>query len=268
MRVDSDSRGIAHVVVIGLIAITVVAVGFAGWRVMENNKDNKESTNSSSVSRANNKEIEKECNKELKDEDFCKFAASYSLETSYKAGVTTTGADGTSLIEMEVDSKGNSSITTQQGDKVVGRFIVLDKTSYYQDVSSNTWYRLGPTKTETMEPNDITNDIKFDNKNLNDDKVAYQKIGKEKCGKTNCFKYRVIDKESLNTEQYIWFDDKDYQFRRWMTKEGAETSDITITYTSVNIVAPRPVKDFSNQGNSDMDATVQAAQEAMNTSEQ
>ncbi len=263
-----DDRGIAHAAAIGLIAIVVAVVGFAGWRVMDKNKDDKSGTNSSAVSSAEMREIEKACNQEIDDKDFCKFASNFTFESSYKSTITTTGEDGTSVTEMETDGKGNSSMITKQDGKETGAFITLDNVSYYKDQASNSWFKMAGSDTETPDTEEFTDDIKVDTTDFKDDKSAYKKVGKEKCGNLNCFKYQITDKESPNIEQFIWFDDKDYQLRRWNTKEGANTTDMTIEYTSVNIKAPSPVKDFSAQSSADMDAAIRAAQEAMTASEE
>ena len=269
MNFRNDSRGIAHVAAIGLIAVVVAVVGFAGWRVMEKNRDGENTISNSGVSRAEMKEIEKECNKELNDKDFCKFASNVNFDTAYKATITTSGANGTSVMEMETDGKGNSSTVTREGGKETGGFITLDGVNYFKESDSGTWYRMAGAETEgTPDSEDITDDVKLNTEDFKADKATYKKIGKEKCGNLTCFKYQITEKDSPNLEQFVWFDDKDYQLRRWSTKEGAETSDMVMTYGSVNIKTPSPVKDYSTQNSSDMEAAIQAAQEAMMASEE
>jgi outer membrane lipoprotein-sorting protein len=262
----NDDHGIAHVAAIGLIAVVVAVVGFAGWRVMEKNKDG--SSKNSSVATAEMKQIEQECNKELGDKDFCRFASSYNLETSYKMIVNTSGAEGPSVTEIEVDAKGNSSMISKEGDKETGGFITLDKVTYFKDVDSGTWYKMPSSDTSSEEPENPLSESKSVVDDFKGDKSTFKKIGKEKCGNLNCFKYQITESESPNTEQFVWFDDKDYMLRRWMTKEGAEISDMTVSYGSVNIKAPSPVKDYSTQSSGDIDAAIRAAQEAMTASEE
>jgi outer membrane lipoprotein-sorting protein len=266
MNFRNDNRGIAHVAAIGLIAMVVAVVGFAGWRVMEKNKDSKSTANSSGVSSEEMKEVEKECNKELDDKDLCKFASNVNFEQAYKATITSTSADGTTVMEMESDGKGNSSMTTRENGKESGAFITLNNTSYFRDFNSGTWFKLAGSESDTNS--DVTEDVKIKPDDFKNDKATFKKIGKEKCGNLNCFKYQITEKDSPNVEQFVWFDDKEFQLRKWTTREGAKTSEMVMTYGSVNIKAPSPVKDYPTQSNSDMEAAIQAAQEAMTASEQ
>lgn len=265
MTTRYDDRGIAHPLALILVAIVLGAVGFAAWRVME--KDKNGSSNSSAVT-AEMKQVEKECNDKLKDKDFCKFASSFNGEAPYKAVMMSTGSEGTGTSELESDGKGNTAMVSKKDGKLVGAFITLDGVSYFKDLDSDTWFKMPSNNSEedSQAPDD---NFKIDIKEITqDDKTSYKKLGKEKCGSLNCFKYQVIDSESPDTEQFIWFDDRDYRMQRFSTKSPEGSSDMTFTYTPVKIEAPSPVKDFSVQSNSDVDAAIRAAQEAMTAGEE
>jgi len=83
-----------------------------------------------------------------------------------------------------------------------------------------------------------------------------------------CFKYQITDTSTPTTETFVWFDTKDFLLRRITTKDGVNTSDMTLSYDKVSISTPSPVKSSSSSSDNtvptqaQIDAAMQAAQDA------
>lgn len=263
-----DQNGFSAIMIV-LILVVVAVIGFAGWKVMSNNKDKNGSGSSGST--ALNSQAEAACNKEISDKTFCKFAGHFSLNAAYKAEITSTDTSGTiSKIELQNDTKSNSSMVTKDASgKETGAFVTLNNASYIKDESSGTWtkYSSSSSTTDTKPTNDIkidTNDITSKNT------ISYKNLGTEACGKLTCYKYQVVDTANAGTTQYIWFDTKNYQMQRWSSKDASGSTDMVFTYQSVTISEPSPVKDASASTNApsqaDINAAIKAAQDAANAS--
>lgn len=264
-----DQRGLAHLAAILIVVVLVAVIGFAGWKVASKNKSGSGNSSKSNAV-VSDKQVESACNAQLHDKDLCKFASNYNLSNvPYKATITTTGSNGNTLTEMQVDGKNNSSMVTKQGSTETAAFITLNKSSYIKDESSGVWTKYTDNSSAPTESSP-TSDIKIDNNNLTENNtISYKALGKEACGKLKCFKYQIVDSQNPGTTQYIWFDDKDYMMQRFYVKDANGTSDMVFTFTSVTIKEPSPVKDFSAStgapSSADVNAALQAAQDAANS---
>jgi Tfp pilus assembly protein PilX len=257
-----DQRGIAHLMLIVMVVVVVGIIGLVGWRVMSKNSDSSTGSKGNVVSNAiASKEASAACLKEVNDKDLCKFATNYKLDgVSYHAKFTSTGSDGNSTSEMDVDGKNNTSMVMSQGGKEVTASISLNGTTYIKDQANNVWIKYPPADTSAPKTEAPTSDVKVDDNNITEkNTITYKALGKEKCGSLNCFKYQVIDTTQPKATQYIWFDTKDYRMQHWYNKDDQGTTDMVLTYKSVNITAPSPVKDFSAQSSADLQAAQAAA---------
>ncbi|PJE65430.1 hypothetical protein COU91_01650 [Candidatus Saccharibacteria bacterium CG10_big_fil_rev_8_21_14_0_10_47_8] len=256
----NEQQGIAHLLLIVLIAVVVAGIGFAAWRVSSNKKAS--NGTSSATTAVADKTVQDACNKQLNDKDFCKFASNYKLTgVSYHSVITTVASGKTSTISMDVDGKDNSSMVTSGAGKETAAFISLNKATYMKDESSGSWLKY-PAADSTTAPKetDPSSDIKIDSSNLTENNtISYKSLGKEACGKLTCFKYQVVDSQNPGTTQYIWFDTKDYMMQRWSSKDANGSTDMTFTYKSVTIKEPSPVTDFSAQSSADLQAAQEAA---------
>lgn len=245
-KMRHDSRGIATVAIIAIVVV-VLAVGGVGWYIMQNKDDKTASVANSPAA----EEAKSACDDALGDEEFCKFAANFNSLGSYKATLTTSGPDGNSVLEMEVDASGNSSIVTKEGGKETSAMIYLDKVSYLKNSTDNSWIKYDTGSATDQAPTDLSNDVNidFDQSDIPEaDQVKYNKIGEEDCGGSKCLKYEIVDPATPKSKQFVWFDTKDYQLRRWSSTEGGNTSDMVITYSEVKITAPSPVKEMNLDG--------------------
>jgi outer membrane lipoprotein-sorting protein len=76
--------------------------------------------------------------------------------------------------------------------------------------------------------------------------VSFKYIGTEACGSLTCYKYQVTDSTTPSATQYVWFDNSSYKLRQWQYSDGSgNTTDMTVTYATVNITKPSPVEDLS-----------------------
>jgi outer membrane lipoprotein-sorting protein len=258
----NDQRGIAHLMLIVIIVVVVGGIGLVGWRVMSAQKDKDSGTKSSTASSVvSDSAALAACLKEVNDKNLCKFASGYKLDgVAYHAKFTTTGSDGTSTSEMDTDSKTNTSMTTTQGGKELMASISLNGTTYIKDETSGTWLKYPPADNSAPKTDNPTSDVKVDTNDITEkNTITYKSLGKEACGNLTCYKYQVVDTTQPKSEQFIWFDTKEYRLQRWTNKDDQGTTDMTITYKSVNIKAPSPVKDFSAQSSADLQAAQAAA---------
>ncbi len=261
MKAQTDSRGVFNPLVVILIVVVLGVIGFAGWKI-----SSKKDTKSSTAAVVNNSAVESACNKEINDKVFCKFAAHFSLTSSYKSTITSTDDKGTvSKIDVENDTKSNSSMTTKDAaGKETSAFITLDNASYIKDEADGSWTKYtSSASTNTSKP---TSAVKFDASDITSkNTTSYKNLGKEACGNLSCYKYQVVDSTTPGTTQYIWFDSKNYQMQRWSSQDTSGSMDMPFSYESVNIKAPSPVKEATSPsagGSTDVNALIQAAQNA------
>lgn len=231
-KLSSDNRGIAHIALVAVIVVVVAAVGFAAYRVMNQEKD---SDTSGGASTSESQSTEVPC--ESDDKDLCKFFTSWKASEKYR--MSTKGDDGEAV--FEVDGEKSRVKMTLNGNPY--EVITIGKATYTK--AGDKWYK----QTIKDAEDDVAKDYKvdFDEPDESDeteDDSTYKKLGKEACGNLNCFKYEVIEKGSTGDKQYIWFDDKDYQLRRVqsVTKDG--TTDMTFEYSNVTISEPSPVTEL------------------------
>ncbi len=268
MSIHKDSRGFFHPLLIALSVVVLAGIGYAGWKVSSNKKDTKAS-NSSAV--ASNSAVEASCNKEINDKIFCKFASHFNANSTYKATITSTDSKGTvNKIELQNDTKSNSSMVIKDASgKEISAFITLDNSSYIKNEGDGSWTKYTSSASADTKP---TSDIKIDTNDItNKNTISYKSLGTEACGKLTCYKYQVVDSANADTTQYLWFDNKDYLMQRWSSKDANGTTDMSFSYQSVNIQAPSPVKEASTgasgYNSADVNAAIQAAQEAAGASE-
>jgi outer membrane lipoprotein-sorting protein len=241
-KIHTNQTGIAHLMLI-LVVVVLLGVGGAGYYVWNKNKDEKSGSNPSQT--ASSKVVEDECKKAIDDKDFCKFASSVNFNQDYKTVITSTSAEGNSVMTLQSDSDGNTSANTTVNGEEVAAYVMLDDTSYTKDLTDGSWFKFTNETSEDINvSDDLDLDFEEDTSTPEVDKTEYKKIGKEACGNDTCFKYQIIDPEAPTDEQFVWFDDKDYQLRRFSFKNSEGTSDMTYSYENVTITAPSPTKEM------------------------
>jgi outer membrane lipoprotein-sorting protein len=239
---QSDQRGIAHIIEIVVIAAIVLGVGgFIAWRVMDAQKNQQASTSK------NQPLADVPCN--LSDKDLCKFFTSWKANGQYKvtSSQTADGKTTTSTYEASNNGANYHMIMTVEGAPY--EIIGVGDTLYTKDASDGKWWKQQLPK---AQENTVKGNYNYDFKEPASDspqpaaqEPTYTKIGKEACGSLTCFKYQTHDPASPNDKTFIWFDDKDYQMRRYRVEMAdGSISDQTFAYSSVNITAPSPTKDL------------------------
>jgi hypothetical protein len=254
-----DQRGVGHVVII-VAVVVLAAIGAVGYRITQNS-DSVTKNASPAVKAAISA-----CEKTLKDKDLCKFTGNYDIERqAYKMVITSSGKDGKSTATMSSDGKGNTSFSTSAAE---GSFdtVSVNNITYMKDATDGKWWKYPASDTTAPKNDNPVSDLKI---KKSDDKLAkdtysYKKLGKEKCGKLTCLKYQIIDSTRPKATDYIWFDTKDYRMQRYSSTEGAETTDMVITYTNVKINVPSPTKDFSAGPSAADSAAIQQALQQFN----
>ena len=248
--------GFAHVMII-MMVVVLAAIGGIGYMVMNKNKAVTAKTGSKSV--VVDKAIADECNKQLKDKDFCKFASNYKGLETYKTTITSTSAEGTATMNMSADGPDKTSISSLTDGKESSAFITIGKTSYTKNIADGSWTSF-TNDAKTTETAEIKDDIKIDDfsnaETSESNKTQYKKVGKEACGSLTCFKYQITDTTNKPSEDYIWFDTKDFMLRRWSSKTAEGTTTMTFSYDNVKINVPSPIKETTTASGND--ATMQA----------
>jgi len=238
----SHQRGIAHLGLIVLVIAVLAVIGGAGYVVMSKNKDT-----ANPLTAASDKAAEKaiqaatkaQCDK-LNDDDLCKFMTNMKMSKQYR--ITSTSSDGTKSV-IEID--GDKTHMMMSGEYAY-ESISIDKTTYVK--AGDTWYKQTTKTPETEVPSaakpEIDDIVKDDTTPEKEDKTSYRKLGKEACGSLQCFKYEVVNPDTPDDKQFMWFDDKDYQLRRTSSVTPEGTTDQTYEYTGVKISVPSPVKEL------------------------
>jgi uncharacterized protein (UPF0333 family) len=268
--IDKDQRGLAHIAMVVLVVAVLAAVGGVGYYVM--NKQKKTDTKTNASTAAASKAVNEECMKALNDSDFCKFASNWNGLESYKAVITGSGAEGNSVMTIEVENSKRSKFTMTVNGAETMASVTIDNTSYIKDLTDGKWAKY--TSTTQDNDTDVKDDISINFKDdpatpEKEDATTYAKIGKEACGKLTCFKYKVTDPSTPADEQFVWFDDKDYLLRQWSNKSEGVTSLMAISYEKVSISVPSPVKESSTPTQSSVPADVQSQIDAaMESSEE
>jgi outer membrane lipoprotein-sorting protein len=263
-KTQKSQAGVAHLAFIILVVAVLATVGFVGLRVAKKSNGAKSSSSSSVASVAGDKAVESECNKQVKDKDLCKFASHYSLDkVAYKATTSSTSKSDTSTSTMEVDGKGNSTMTVSEAGKETSAFVYLNGASYVKNSQDGSWTKYPAQQSSELKDSEPTNDVKIDTKDFTEkNTMSYKLIGKEACGSKTCFKYQVVDTTQPNDQDFFWFDNKDYMMQRWSHKDADGSMDMVISYQAVTIKEPSPVHEFSASNQADINAALQAAQQA------
>ncbi len=243
-----DKRGFAHVAIIAVLVV-ILAAGGAGYYVYSKNKKDK-NTNSSSastgVSKAATEATNADCMTLYNDKNLCKAVSKYGKNQSYKLALTSTDKSGkVSTIEMQLDSKSNTSMVTKEGSKETSALISLNGDSYIKDETSGSWTKY-PKSTDTTQDTSTTNDFNFDFKGeiakTSAQRISYKNLGKEACGKLTCYKYQETDPSTSGTTTYFWIGTSDYLIHQFSTTDSDGTKTIgTIEMASVTISVPSPV---------------------------
>ncbi|MDB5182786.1 MAG: hypothetical protein JWO47_570 [Candidatus Saccharibacteria bacterium] len=269
LKINKNQSGMAHIMII-MVVVILAAVGGVGYYVTTKNKDSSPTKGVSKEQAASDKAIADACNKELNDKDFCKFAANWSDLKNYKTTITSTSAEGTSTIVAETENADKSRVVTSSNGKEVAAYVNIGKDFYTKDEADGSWTKFTDDSTTKPVNADVKGEVKVsDFKDTAEaSKTQYKKIGKEACQSLTCYKYQIIDSADTATEQFVWFDTKDFLLRRTTTKSADGTSDMVIAYGNISVSAPTPVKSSTSSSQSAADAQKQMedAMKAMGSS--
>ncbi len=234
-KLHRDSRGLAHLSLILLLAAVVGVGGFAYWRVSSyNNKDkaNGKETVAPDGTTSNSGTISDECVAQTGDENICRLGAIADL-SQYSSEVHMDMEGMQSVIKF--DGKGNSD--TVVGD--VGRGISVG--GKYYIYMMDEWYDSGSDSSQA--PKSDVPGFSF----ATTAGIKYENQGKEPCGDDTCFKYRMSEGILGDGVVVCWFGDEDFLPRRYESTGGL-TGKLTmiIDYKPVTITAPEGAKPISS----------------------
>lgn len=240
MKTIKNQTGLAHLMVAGIIVVVAAVIGIAVWRI---------GTSGSGVPKPHtDKQVQSACLKEIGDNNLCKFAANFNLNTPYKATATMTGSGSDGIMTILTDGMGNTSLSTSAGGQTLDT-ITIGNTTYIKDTASGTWVKY-PSSSNSADGSNPADNLKINTSDLTGGgTITYKALGKEACGSLTCYKYQQIDKNNTGATQYIWFDDHNYQLQRFSYAEPSTgTTDMSFSYQKVTITAPSPATDASGVG--------------------
>ncbi len=233
----NQEGSVVQILLAVVVVIVVAVIGVFAWKNMKKNAGDAAGDLASKLASA-------KC--DYDDKDLCKFFTSYKDHKTYKMVMKTTseGKESTSVIEAEGHNKTHMTMTSSEMNFET---ITIDKTTYTKAANGTWWKQVAKenkTEADTTQPTEVK--LEEPKKDAPEaEKTQYKKIGKEACGKLQCFKYQVIDPNSADTTQFIWFDTKDYQIRRMTTESANSKSEIEYSYETVKVSEPSPVKELA-----------------------
>jgi hypothetical protein len=236
----TSQRGFHALPVILGVAL-LLAVGAGGWYVYQKRAGNPVSLTNPVASVP--------C--DYTDKNVCKFLSSFKAQKNYR--VVSSSGQGAEKFDFTIEMNGDdhSHTVMTQGGKTLSDVITIKDATYTKDVTDNKWWK----EVAAKDKEEVKDSLTFkDDSNATDDKKAdttskseYKALGKEACGKLTCFKYQVITPGSEDAE-YVWFDDKQYQLRKYMTvAKDDQTMTAEYSYDKITIKEPTPVKEGTPQ---------------------
>lgn len=231
--INRDQRGLSHVLLVMLLVIVIGGVGFAGWRVLHKDKQDK------AIDKTATSNADASCLETYHDKILCNFATANAnfAKLSFTAVDNSTDNMGqSSQTTVKNDGQGNSSVSSQAGNSATNS-VIIGKTTYIKD--GNAWIKYDTNAPTLADP---AGDLKLQFSNQStpkDQRVNYKNLGKEACGNATCYKYQVGGPTTDGTT-YFWIDAGSYRLQRLTIKTSDGTDDITITYGPVSITAPSP----------------------------
>ena len=245
-KIQQDNKGIGHLLYIILVLVVVAIIGVAGWYVFGKNKtptnSNSSNTGSSSSSSTTSNGASSSCLSTYHDANLCHFSefSNDFAKTAYTAKITETASSTTSTMTLKSDGKGNTDLTGSSGGSTINS-IMLDGTTYIQNNGSGPWieYPSGTSAPSTSPTSNM-------NIGVGSSGVSFKYINTQACGSLTCFKYQVTDAASPGATQYVLFDNSNYELREWQYTDSSGTTDMTVSYGTVNITKPSPVESFSS----------------------
>lgn len=227
---QKNNKGAMNVIVIVVVVAVLAAIGFVGWRVMQNKSDEP-------LTKAA-KEVLAKCEED--DKDLCKFFANSVGSKKFSITSTATSGGNTTKSIIKIDN-GKTYMKTE--GELAYEVISIGDSTYTK--AGDTWYKQTAKKTEDkpVKAEDYT--FEEPKKEENAPKTTYEKQGKEACGNLTCFKYKVVDPSNTDTTEYIWFDDQDFLARktRSESKDGS-VNEAVYSYENVSVTEPSPVKEL------------------------
>ena len=220
--------------------VVVILVGGGVWLATKDNNNGSSTKTATSV----NKELQDKCMTEVNDAIFCKFAGAFGAASAYKVTANTTATEGTSVLEISSDASNNSQMVVKQNGQEQGNVIIFSGVTYSKDYTDGKWFKYSSSDVNKPTVVDLKKEFaKGDFKTDSGQKIDYVKIGTEKCANLTCYKYQIKDPSKPTEEGFIWFDTKDYLLRRLTIQDSGTSTDMSLTYGSVNISVPSPTKD-------------------------
>ena len=218
-------------IVIGAVAVIVLAAGAVWYGMWRANSDAKESQNSTQTT---GQQSEKDSN----DTDDSVFPTISMTNEPYEITGTMTGARDTKhAYTMAHDGKGNSMFSGDWGE---GRFTFYTFGNETISCTEQRGCQRFPASSEST-PAPETAEFMYDDAMMTAVRKDAKYLGNQPCGNESCRAWEVVKDD---TRRVFYF--KDNRFKRIeITKDSKFFSDANFTYKPVTITRPENVTDFS-----------------------
>jgi hypothetical protein len=138
---------------------------------------------------------------------------------------------------QSTDGQGNTrSILYTPGHE--NETVAYDGFIYAKDESDGGWMKYNsndPAAPTTYKPGPKSGTVDHT-------KYNYKKIGTAACGAAQCVTYSITPKTTSTWQTTLTFELETYRLHAYRIDDSSSFSDTTITYTSVTIAEPSPVK--------------------------
>lgn len=244
MKLLKDQRGIGHVVEIVIIAVIILGVGgFIAWRMLSTQQGGSSNTSNSAAQTALEQAIAN-ANCTYDDKDLCKFMTSWKLDSDVKVDATMV-QDGQTTTSTFISTQGGANSHTKMNIGGNPYETIVIGNDRYTKTADGTWWKETVEPAQVAESNaDYEYDFEEPTTTETPDQTVYKKVGSEACGGLTCLKYQILDPETPDTNQYLWFDTKTYQVRRMLVEDASSKMDQTFSYENISVSAPSPSKDL------------------------
>ncbi len=234
---DKSSQGFAHIILIVVAAVIVIALGVAAYFAFSNALNPEARLVKTDAQKA----TDTACKVAVKDDTFCIFASTWGLSFGTDSVYTSTTVTDQGTLVFQSDGKGNNSSTLTKDGTVVYGTVTIGTTYYTKNPTGDGWYKTDTTPSDnTNSTADVQTDLTFNDKTTQD-KTVYKNLGTEACGSLTCYKYEITNPDSPNTTTTMWFDNHDYKMRKTAFTSDGNTTEMTYSYDSVTISEPSPI---------------------------
>jgi hypothetical protein len=237
----SKQSGLAPIIILAVVAILLLGGG--GYAFLQTKGASSNPITDVANSVVNKVTLNPNCKEN--DPELCKFLNNWKVMKEYSVTSTSSDKSGKkSESKFELSGEDKFHMMMSIDGKEISNLITIGDVTYTKDYSDNKWWK---QKAEKQKEDSLTKQFDFDESDNPsqkvEDKTTYKAEGKEACGSLQCFKYQVMEGNTTDSKEYIFFDDRDYLLRKMQIIDKEGTTESTFAYNGIKISEPSPTKD-------------------------